>query len=77
MWITNIVYFDFSHVSIQFPCIHIFILLSNLFVLNARYMIKTIYTWKDSVTWLHIQIGNDFDEYYLEHHAKQLQFYVI
>jgi len=29
------------------------------------------------VTWVHIQIGNDFDEYYLKQHAKQKQFYVM
>ena len=40
-------------------------------------MIKTMYTWKDTVTWVHIQFGNNFDEYYLEHHAKQIQIYVI
>jgi len=70
MWIVIIIYFDFSHVSIQFPCIRICISLSSWFVLNARYMIKTIYTWKDIVTWAHVQNGNDFNEYYLAHHAK-------
>ena len=29
------------------------------------------------MTWVHIEIGDDFDEYYMGHHAKQLQFYVI
>ena len=69
MWIAIIICFDFSHVCIQFSCIHIYISLSSLFVLNARYMIKTIYTWKDNVTWVHVQNGNDFYECYLEHHT--------
>jgi len=58
-------------------CIHIYISFFNVFVLNARYMIKTMYTWKDTVTCLHIQSGNDFDEYYMGHHAKQIHFYII
>ena len=42
-----------------------------------KYMMKTMYTWKDTVTWVHIESGDYFDEYYMGHHAKQLQFYVI
>ena len=40
-------------------------------------MMKTMYTWKDTVTWVHFQSRDDFDEYYVGYHAKQLQFYVI
>jgi len=77
MWITIIKYFDFGHVSIQFPCIHIYISLLSLFVSNATYVIKTMDTWKDTVTWVQIQMGNDSDDYYMDPHAKRVQFYVI
>jgi len=40
-------------------------------------MVKTIYTTKDTVTWVHSHSGDDVDEYYMGHYAKQPQLYVI
>jgi len=72
MWITLVIYFDLSHVSIFVTSIDICSSLLSLSGLNTRYMMKTMYTWKDTVTWVHIQIGNEFDECYMGHHAKQI-----
>jgi len=60
MWSTIMIYYDLSHVSIFVTFIHVCISILSLSGLNARYMMKTICTWKDIMTWVHIQIGNDF-----------------
>ena len=77
MRITFIIYFDLRHVSIFVTFINLCISLLSLSGLNARYMMKTMYTRKDNVTWVHIQIENDFDECYMGHHAKRIQLHVI
>ena len=38
-------------------------------------MIKTMYTSIDTMAWVNMEFGNDFDEYCMEQNAKQIQFY--
>jgi len=38
-------------------------------------MIKPMYASVDTVTWVHIQIGNDFDQRCMEQNVEQIQFY--
>ena len=39
--------------------------------------LKSCLNWKDTEAWIHIQVGNDFDGYYLEQRAEQVYSYFI
>jgi len=41
------------------------------------FFLKSCLNLKDTEAWVHIQVGNDFDGYYLEQHSEQVYCYVI